>query len=44
MDLGGITHESAEPSREWVGAGKEANSTVSTIRRKIVNKVKAIDY
>src|SRR6218665_4045720 len=40
MDLGVIMHKSAKLSRQSVEAEKEANSTVGTIRRKIVNSVK----
>ena len=36
MDFGVIMHKSPKPSRQCVEADKEANSTVGTIRRKIV--------
>jgi len=39
MHLNVIMYKSAKPSRQWVEAGKQANSTVSTIRRKMVNRV-----
>jgi len=36
IDFGVIMHKSAKPSRQCVEADKEANSTVGTIRMKIV--------
>ena len=44
MDLGVIMHKSAKPSRQCVEEEKEANSTVGTIRRKTVNRVKNTIY
>ena len=44
MDLGVILHKSAKFSRQCVEAEKEPNSTVGTIIRKIVNRVKDTIY
>jgi len=40
MDLGVIMRNSAKPSRQCAHVEAEANLTVGTIRRKIVNRVK----